>query len=205
MAARNIKNKKQHEGIIYAILCPDTKKVMYVGQTTNLARRKYQHLKSKPVGTKITEWIHELRLVSKAPCFQILERTNQLRLDEREIYWIKQYKNKQLLNMTNGGNYQISAIDTMYRNPKSGQPPSLTWVRCAKNIGCDPDKLMEAYAFIKQLSEYDRFCYEVYLSSIIPIPVRVSKWISNCAFLHLKTDTDLDNCANTIKRILSHA
>jgi hypothetical protein len=94
---------------VYSLICPISNKIKYIGQTRQkLYKRLYKHLREinknkshKNNWLKILEKqniLHKLRI-------EIIEECAFDKLNEREIYWIKFYKNKglNLTNMTTGG------------------------------------------------------------------------------------------------------
>lgn len=89
---------------IYTLSCPITKEVRYVGKTTNIKRRQYQHFNKKIAKSianrHLGSWILNLLNDNKKPIFTIIEEVYE-NWSEREIYWITQYDN--LCNLTKGG------------------------------------------------------------------------------------------------------
>ena len=90
---------------IYALLDPDTKKVMYIGQTYSFKKRYADYLANhiKTEFGKKMKWIHDLKMVGKYPELLILEECPREELDDAEIKWIDRYGLKNLLNVTKGG------------------------------------------------------------------------------------------------------
>lgn len=93
---------------IYALICPESRQVKYVGKTQNIKRRVRQHiLKSKKFlhleGKN--KWIRDLDLKDLKPIVKILEACSEdLNWNEREKYWIKYYSDiNPLFNQTEGG------------------------------------------------------------------------------------------------------
>lgn len=78
--------------IIYAICCPSTEKIVYVGRTENpLENRLKQHLCS-PVNDRMRAWLESLSGV--VPLIKELESIDSLDAPHCEMYWIKQCRQK---------------------------------------------------------------------------------------------------------------
>lgn len=103
------------KGLIYGIQCPISNEVRYIGQTVQKpSRRLYKHIwitkKKKISGEQLNHrenWLwkiiesgleHKIELIT-------LEECSSEKLNEKEIFWIKSYKdnNASLVNSTNGG------------------------------------------------------------------------------------------------------
>lgn len=118
------KNTKMKEGFIYGLVCPIDKKIRYIGQTRQkLIRRLCKHIwhvqkKIKTQNSKFNHkenWIKKIineNLIDNLEIIEI-EKCQQELLNEREIFWIRKYKNDgfNLTNQTNGG-------DTYYYEDK---------------------------------------------------------------------------------------
>lgn len=94
---------------IYALLCPFTREVRYVGLTTIGFRRLVSHWKSsaKNKPTRVKNWIAELKkdkLVFEVKYLEYFDEDSS-KLDEAEVKWIKYYKDLgiNLLNDDKGG------------------------------------------------------------------------------------------------------
>lgn len=90
---------------IYALLDPDTERVMYIGQAINFKKRYTHYVNDilKNESTPNLKWVLDLRMKSKYPKLLILEECSSENLDEAEIRWIEHYGLKNLLNVTKGG------------------------------------------------------------------------------------------------------
>lgn len=74
---------------IYALRCPDTGAVRYVGKTeTPLPKRLRAHMTSYR-GGKIGEWIASLREQRREPRIELLEATDLPSWPDREAYWVR--------------------------------------------------------------------------------------------------------------------
>jgi hypothetical protein len=95
------------EGYIYSLIDPRDNNIKYIGQTKfSLNKRYLEHLRnSKYYPTKkhnVYCWINELKNNNLLPIIKKIETVNTELLNEREKYWVAYY-NKQLKNMTKGG------------------------------------------------------------------------------------------------------
>lgn len=96
-----INNKKQSLCVIYALCCPFTDEVHYIGKSTSGMLRPLSHM-GKSHSNKVNEWINELKKFNLYPLVKILEyvETNE-NINEREFFWIQRYAKKgMLLNKT---------------------------------------------------------------------------------------------------------
>lgn len=101
---------------IYALVIAD--KIGYIGQAKNIRKRFLQHcsLNQNRGYSKKQIWLREAILGNKLISLKILEETEDL--DNREVYWIKEYRKNFLaeFNMSDGGKtltYQTSVKDTL--------------------------------------------------------------------------------------------
>lgn len=101
---------------IYALLEPDTDRVMYVGQSIDVMFRYRQHcdsLSADPNFGKI-EWVGELRHEGRKPKLVVLEEVKtEEALDGAERRWIHHFKalGQAELNISSGGgNPAISSV-----------------------------------------------------------------------------------------------
>lgn len=80
--------------IIYALKCPFTKEVHYVGKSTSGIVRPLSHIR-KSHSDKINEWVESLKGVGGRPEIDVLEYvSDKTNIDEREIHYIKKYLSK---------------------------------------------------------------------------------------------------------------
>ena len=86
--------------LIYALCCPLTNSIHYVGKSTQGLIRPMSHL-SKSHSVKIQEWVEDLRIIGNSPKIQVLAYlTDTDDIDERERYFIQRElkKGSHLLN-----------------------------------------------------------------------------------------------------------
>lgn len=93
---------------IYTLSHPQTGEIRYVGKTTNLKRRTYQHFNikiCKKLGNKhLGNWLLSILNSGFKPLLEIIEECTDNWI-ESEQYWIEQFKHWgfNLLNVTKGG------------------------------------------------------------------------------------------------------
>lgn len=87
---------------IYTICDPITNVVMYVGQSTDVEKRKKAHLKCNDKHNPgKNKWIMSILETGKEPIFNIIDECDLKFIDKREQYWINKYSslNDSLLNI----------------------------------------------------------------------------------------------------------
>lgn len=93
------------KNIIYSLVDPNTNEVRYIGLSSHGLKRARAHFTNKREINKKTHkatWIRSLLALKLQPKIVILEEVlDSKALPEREVFWIKQYKN--LTNHTEGG------------------------------------------------------------------------------------------------------
>ena len=93
---------------IYALHDPRNNLIRYVGKSdTPYERLKYRHLRKQELDadTHKSRWIKQLLKINLKPTLSIIEKVPKDNWSEREIYWIKYYRDKgvKLTNEDNGG------------------------------------------------------------------------------------------------------
>lgn len=91
---------------IYALLCPDTRQVRYIGKANNSVKRLKSHIRdSKTRDTPVYRWFRKLSAENKVPICIVLEVATDGNWQDVEKRLIKEYKNKgaKLLNVAEGG------------------------------------------------------------------------------------------------------
>ena len=74
--------------LIYALRCPFTDEIHYVGKTTQGLRRPMQHL-TKSHSIKIREWVNDISELGYTPKIDVLEKDIDIdELDNCEKFWI---------------------------------------------------------------------------------------------------------------------
>jgi hypothetical protein len=88
--------------LIYALKCPFTNSIHYIGKSTQGMTRPLQHIKQSH-SDKINQWVNELKQIGHCPIVDVLEYLNiNDDIDTRERYWIQ----KEL----NNGAYLLNSI-----------------------------------------------------------------------------------------------
>lgn len=96
---------------IYALLCPLSNQIRYIGKSKNPRMRLRHHLKEvRKQDWKVSPnyrqaWIHGLLSQGLKPTLLILEEIDETEWQSKEIYWISYYKKLglPLVNSTDGG------------------------------------------------------------------------------------------------------
>jgi hypothetical protein len=96
------------KNIIYGLTCPDTEMVRYIGKSTTGLTRPQRHKGKMSLIAKShkNNWIKSLIAQNKIYGIKIIEVCDSKEiLNEREVYWIKTYKDNgvNLTNSTEGG------------------------------------------------------------------------------------------------------
>lgn len=95
------------EHIIYALKCPKTLRVRYVGYTRQaIEKRLMNHVSDARCGRQQArcDWIRKLLSQGTLPIIAILEICEHFNWQDRERYWIAEFGGmEKLLNHTNGG------------------------------------------------------------------------------------------------------
>lgn len=107
------------ENVIYAYKKIDENKIVYVGQTVNLALRHYRHTKIDPFDEGLKEYNYPLsRGIRKygVQAYKLIILEQNLKkeeLDNREQYWINYYNTYNSgYNQTLGGNTKLAPMIT---------------------------------------------------------------------------------------------
>lgn len=98
------KNKNQVPAVsgIYALHCPKSLEIRYIGQSVNMRRRVQSHIRGDGRShLRLTKWIKSLHNKGLAPKITILEECDNL--DQREEYWINKFGLENLCNIKEGG------------------------------------------------------------------------------------------------------
>jgi hypothetical protein len=85
---------------IYKLIDPITNEIRYVGKTTNIARRLQAHItRSKNNKYHTACWVQSLVKRGLRPLIEKIEECTEDNWQERERYWIKEYR--KIYNLTN--------------------------------------------------------------------------------------------------------
>ena len=89
---------------IYALVDPETREIRYCGKANNPASRLIGNFK-KPCNSETRKWFDSLRERGLYPEIQIVEIVDSEKWEEREIYWIAEFRRRgfSLTNKSVGG------------------------------------------------------------------------------------------------------
>ena len=91
---------------IYALLCPDTKEVRYIGKSKNIKKRFKSHRgTARTENYPVSMWVVKMRDAGKKPFIKILEQVGAKEINGSEIIFISYFREKgaRLLNIHGGG------------------------------------------------------------------------------------------------------
>jgi predicted GIY-YIG superfamily endonuclease len=116
---------------IYALTCPDTGDVMYVGKTQDLTQRVRGHLCDKEKTNPKAQWIKSLLEQDKLPGLAILEEVPLSNWMEAEKSWIRHYRsiNENLLNVMDGGGYNRATPKEYFSMTIRFSEELMNWLR----------------------------------------------------------------------------
>lgn len=92
-----------NSNFIYALKCPLTDEIKYVGQTINGINRPLDHIINKSHSNKVNAWVNGLSEMGLSPHIIILEKDlHKKEINCREIHWIHYYikAGNKLLNVS---------------------------------------------------------------------------------------------------------
>ena len=134
---------------IYALKCPDSGKVRYIGKANSTEKRLKSHISdSTRRNTPVYQWIQELIRQGKKPLAETLHITTIEEWPEIEKRTISDYKLKgyELLNLAIGGKEPFCSKETRQNNGRNN----------ARRIHDDP-KAKRLWYLKKQLMDSLRF------------------------------------------------
>lgn len=90
---------------IYILIDPRDNRLRYVGKTVNIQNRYDAHCTKQRGNHHRANWLNQLYFLGLKPVMQIIEECNEDTWANREIFWIKYYRDLgcDLVNETNGG------------------------------------------------------------------------------------------------------
>lgn len=101
------KKPPEPQATIYALLCPDTRAVRYIGKANDPRRRLKGHLRdARRRRSPVYLWLRRLKAEGKAPILEIIETCSAADWPERERHWIGAFRQRGdslLLNVAEGG------------------------------------------------------------------------------------------------------
>lgn len=111
---------------VYRIICPLTKKTRYIGMTQSPSVRFRAHLNKNK--SEVGAWIQSLLNDGNAPIFETIERFNykikkglpdtcdmNMRMAEREYFWIRHYLRKGHKLFNKHGNFSYVSPNSKFR------------------------------------------------------------------------------------------
>lgn len=122
---------------IYGLSDPRDGRIRYVGKTNNIQRRLESHIYDMPGANPRKErWIQSLINKAMKPEIVILEECQEGEWQEREIYWIAEYKSiySDITNLTSGGDSSWDSIRA--RNVRVSQFAKKHRLRIYKCYSC---------------------------------------------------------------------
>lgn len=119
MATKKQSADKKAEATIYALCCPDTGEIRYIGKANNPAARLKSHIRdSRRRKTPVYSWIRKLSDRNVLPTMKILEVAEDWR--EAEVRLIAQHKpSGRLLNLADGGDEPICSTEQRAKNGRA--------------------------------------------------------------------------------------
>lgn len=117
------------EHFIYALICPISNNIRYIGQSVDVNSRYRRHIYDSRVGKKDhkSNWINYLLNLNLKPILQIIEVCNESNVDKLEIFYINKYREiYDLTNSHEGGRICVinDEIKNKIRNTLMGRKPS---------------------------------------------------------------------------------
>lgn len=120
------------KNFIYELIDPETKEPRYIGKTNNPSNRLKKHLNEcnkVDIYTPKNKWLSYLKDKGLTPIMNIIEETENDNINELEIEYIKNYREKypNLTNATDGGDgydwtgrkHEVESVKRMkYNHPK---------------------------------------------------------------------------------------
>jgi group I intron endonuclease len=110
------------KGYIYYLKCPVTNEIRYIGQTIltlnkRLKNHIYETVRNIKLNKELTHkenWIVGLikQGIADKISIDLIEEVDVENIDEREIFWIKYYKNNKLTNIDLGGKRNFLTEET---------------------------------------------------------------------------------------------
>lgn len=169
---------------IYALVCPYTKNIKYIGQSININKRYKEHLRAN-AKYPVYKWIKELKKNGKNPILKIIKLADKERLDQLEIEEIKRHGISSLLNVSIGG--KLGYHDLARKKPwvaKGVACPTKYYLMVMRNSFPDSSVINDVKnAVLKCSSTKERVALELRFAFLL-IKARktkvVNKWLSDC-------------------------
>jgi len=102
---------------IYALTCPDTSEVRYIGKADNSRKRFAKHLAdARRRNTPVYCWIRKLNAEGKVPGMHVLEVTDDWVSAEKKHIAEGRMNGLRLLNLADGGDQPKTSIEQQMAN-----------------------------------------------------------------------------------------
>jgi hypothetical protein len=143
---------------IYALKCPDTLKIRYVGKTIlSPEARLAQHFCDPSVNRR-TRWLRKLAQGGKRPVIEVLEVVEEHHWQDRERFWIAKLRADgcDLVNLTDGGEGASRKLpEDLFRKKALCFPPDL-WAEVEELIPPRERSAVAAEAFRREVKRRRR-------------------------------------------------
>ena len=105
--------------LIYALCCPDTGEVRYIGKANDPLKRFKGHMRETRLKSPLYSWIGKLRAAGKMPVMNVIASTIG-EWQECERVLISQYRESgRLLNLADGGDQPMCPTHVRAQNGKN--------------------------------------------------------------------------------------
>lgn len=144
-------NTSKKEAFIYALLCPHTDQIKYIGKTSKLNIRMSHHINDaiakdpRKYNSKVQQWIRKLFLKGTFFKFKVIRKYPVHLIDRAEAYWINFYlaSGYDLLNMMKPGfknfTYLYRLNYTMTKESREKRSKAMRRVKSYKLKGIKKD------------------------------------------------------------------
>lgn len=183
---------------IYALVCPVTGDIRYIGKSKNIRRRYNNHKsassnKSHPV----TRWTAKLRTKGLSPCLSILYEGQEEELDEREIYFIKKYREagSNLMNLEDGGStpaasgngrslecWSVAGVADPYRILRNITLPIVRYSDRMKHVMKNKSDQYRSLKTEKERVEFQLNCFSILMEgNNKEVEIKAERWMSKAS------------------------
>lgn len=102
---------------IYALCCPDTGEVRYIGKANNSAKRLKSHIRdARRRDTPVYRWVRKLGTAGKEPALRVLCVSDDWPTDERAQIAAYRASGARLLNVAEGGDEPHCSLEVRKAN-----------------------------------------------------------------------------------------
>jgi hypothetical protein len=181
---------------IYALKCPVSFEIKYIGKSKNISKRYAAHCSSNPKsGYPVSLWIDKLRKSGLKPLIDVLSVTENL--DEEEIRLISHYRKQgfTLLNLQDGGSMPASMGNGVTKDVFSVSGLATPWnilCKAMMSLRLRSERVDESMRILKDeysncITEKDRLEFQLKCFSIVQDlcsqkhQIKVEDWIVKAA------------------------